>query len=347
MIVIKQYLLIMIMFLSFGCIEPNAEELWSIEVEQILSTNGYARDVSIDNNRLFIAAGEAGAQIWDINNLDNPLLLKSISLDVIGSNKEIYQVHYSPINNLLHLLEYNERPYVGSVDDSSYNVYFYGQYGAEDTRDFVIIDSLETFIAYTVIKKDHFLKCLSWESVPFGPETIWGEGSYESEIDVNAIPTSITLFDQTIVIGIGQMGIQIWNIESINADPVYHYSIDLDGAVESVKLFNNNDLYVSSGNYGVFYIPLNEVEMDSDNNIIDNRIFHFALDLNVDHISVNNGIAILSLGSKGIAIYDVTDPFSPKEKGIFPIGYVYKTEFWGEKLLVCSREGLQIITIDK
>ena len=28
-------------------------------------------------------------------------------------------------------------------------------------------------------------------------------------------------------------------------------------------------------------------------------------------------------------------------------GYVYKTEFWGEKLIVCSREGLQIITIEK
>ncbi|SVD88328.1 uncharacterized protein METZ01_LOCUS441182, partial [marine metagenome] len=27
--------------------------------------------------------------------------------------------------------------------------------------------------------------------------------------------------------------------------------------------------------------------------------------------------------------------------------YVYKTQFWGENLLVCSREGLQIITIEQ
>jgi hypothetical protein len=73
----------------------------------------------------------------------------------------------------------------------------------------------------------------------------------------------------------------------------------------------------------------------------------FAEDLTVDHIAVNNGIAVLSLGSKGIALYDVTDPSSPIEKGIFPVGYVYKSEFWGEKLLVCSREGLQILTIEK
>ncbi|SVC02498.1 uncharacterized protein METZ01_LOCUS255352, partial [marine metagenome] len=126
--------------------EPNTEDLWSVSVDQILQTNGYARDVSIDNDVVFVAAGEAGAQIWDINNSNNPSLLHSLSLDDIGAGKEISQLHYSPIHNLLHLLEYNERPYVFLVNDSSYNIESsHGQYGAEDTRDFVIIDSLATF----------------------------------------------------------------------------------------------------------------------------------------------------------------------------------------------------------
>ena len=73
----------------------------------------------------------------------------------------------------------------------------------------------------------------------------------------------------------------------------------------------------------------------------------FAQDLTVDHISVSDGIAALSLGSKGIALYDITDPNKPIEKGLFPIGYVYKTEFWGENLIVCSREGLQILSINQ
>ena len=90
------------------------------------------------------------------------------------------------------------------------------------------------------------------------------------------------------------------------------------------------------------------MEVDTVNNVINHdAIIHFAEGLTVDHISVEGNIAALSLGTKGIALYDVTNPSQPIEKGIFDIGYVYKTQFWGEKLLVCSREGLQIITIEQ
>ena len=143
-----------------SCIEPNTEDLWSISVDQTLQTNGYARDVNIDNDILFIAAGEAGAQIWNLNNSNNPSLLNSIPLHTIGANKEISQIYFSPINNLIHLLEYNERSYVFLLDDSSYNVQSFGQYGAEDTRDFVIIDSTDSFTCYSVIKKDQYLNLL-------------------------------------------------------------------------------------------------------------------------------------------------------------------------------------------
>ena len=74
---------------------------------------------------------------------------------------------------------------------------------------------------------------------------------------------------------------------------------------------------------------------------------HFADDLNVDHIAVKNDVAALSLGTKGIALYDVSDPDNPIERGIFPVGYAYKSEFWGESLVVCTREGLKIINIER
>ncbi len=169
-----------------------------------------------------------------------------------------------------------------------------------------------------------------------------------SELDINAVPSSIDQIDSRIIIGVGQLGIQSWQIESFDTDPIFHYSIDLIGTVQSVKLIDENNLYVSSGSYGAFYIPLDEMEVDSANNVINHDvIIHFAEGLTVDHISVEGNIAALSLGTKGIALYDVTNPSQPIEKGIFDIGYVYKTQFWGEKLLVCSREGLQIITIEQ
>ena len=351
MTVIKQSIFSSLLMIYFGgCIEPNTEDLWSITIDSVLETSGYARDVSIDNDVVFVAAGEAGAEIWNIINTNDPSLLHSISLDEIGADKEISQIHYSPINNLLHLLEYNERSYVFLVNDSSYNVESpYGQYGAEDTRDFAIIDSLETFTYYSVIKKDHIIKWQRWEKTELGGLFYWGDAGLGDEVDVNAVPSSIALSNRAIVLGVGQLGIQIWKLVDLDGDPNFQTSIDLGGTVESVYLLDENSLFVARGTYGASYIPINQIEIDTSTNSVTNNIIitEFAEDLTVNHIAVSNGIATLSLGAKGIALYDVSEPSAPIEKGIFPVGYTYKSQFWGEKLVVCSREGLQIITIEQ
>ena len=71
------------------------------------------------------------------------------------------------------------------------------------------------------------------------------------------------------------------------------------------------------------------------------------MDLTVDHISIHNNIAILSLGSSGIALYDVSNPENPVSKGIFDIGYVYKSYVWQDKFLLCTRSGIKIISINQ
>tara|TARA_B110000438_G_C15743282_1_gene619507 strand:- start:253 stop:1305 length:1053 start_codon:yes stop_codon:yes gene_type:complete len=345
----KSSLSLIFIFLVFGCIEPNTEDLWNITIESVLGTDGYVRDVHVENNLAFLAAGEAGAQIWDLSNGFQKI--QSFSLDDIGSDKEITQVHYSSLNKLMQLLEYNERAYIMTLDDSLYNIESsWGQWGAEDTRGFVISDSAEQFTYYSVIKKDHFLKWGKWEYLhEYGG--YWSRSSVEgesAEIDIYATPTSIALSNKKLIIGIGQLGVQIWELSDINSNPLFQASIDLDGSVESITLVDENSLFIAKGSYGASFIPLDQIEIDIETNSIINNIpiAKFAEDLNVNHIAVNNNIAALSLGSKGIALYDITDYSSPIEKGIYPIGYSYKAQFWGEKLLVCTREGLQIISIN-
>ena len=79
----------------------------------------------------------------------------------------------------------------------------------------------------------------------------------------------------------------------------------------------------------------------------DVALHRFADNMTVDHIAVKNDIASLSLGSKGIALYDISDPTQPEAKGIFPVGYTYRTVFWKDRLLACTREGLQVLKIEK
>ena len=59
-----------------GCIEPNTEDLWSISVEGIMQTEGFARDVVLNDNTAFVAAGQAGIQVWDLYNFS--LIIKYI-----------------------------------------------------------------------------------------------------------------------------------------------------------------------------------------------------------------------------------------------------------------------------
>ena len=167
---------------------------------------------------------------------------------------------------MLHLLEINERSYVFLLDDTSFNIQSpYGQYGAEDTRDFVVIDSADHFTYYSVIKKDHFLKWQRWVKTIFGDIFFWGdsqEPAIGSELDVGAVPTSLTASGNYIIIGVGQLGIQIWRLIQLELDPVFVAAIDLKGAVESVNLIDDSALYVSRGTDGATYISLSDLNLN-------------------------------------------------------------------------------------
>ena len=121
-----------------------------------------------------------------------------------------------------------------------------------------------------------------------------------------------------------------------NPGDFFGRAVDIDGeyAIVGSKDADHSGLT----NAGAAYIPIENFGTASQAN-------SFGTDFTVDHIAVHNNIAALSIGSRGLALYDISDPEYPIEKGVFPIGYTYMSAFWEGKLLVCSREGLQLITI--
>ena len=50
-----------------GCMQPNEENIWSLTEEETLSTNGFCRNISVVNNIAYVAAGQSGVQIWDLD----------------------------------------------------------------------------------------------------------------------------------------------------------------------------------------------------------------------------------------------------------------------------------------
>ena len=68
MIDTKNKILIAGLILIFGsCIEPVSDDLWSVMIEKECGTSGYARDVHVENDIAYVAAGEGGAEIWDLS----------------------------------------------------------------------------------------------------------------------------------------------------------------------------------------------------------------------------------------------------------------------------------------
>ena len=51
----------------FSCIDPRSNDLWSISILAVLDTEGFARDAKIAKNHAFVAAGQSGIQIWDLD----------------------------------------------------------------------------------------------------------------------------------------------------------------------------------------------------------------------------------------------------------------------------------------
>ena len=145
-----------------------------------------------------------------------------------------------------------------------------------------------------------------------------------------------------IALAVDQLGVELYSLDSIGLNPMLVGKVDTEGNAENV-LLTSEGIFASCDDAGAYFIS---IESFTSNNL---QSFRFAVDFTVDHIAIDESkdIAALSIGSKGIALYDISDKENPKERGVFSIGYTYKSHFWNDYLIVCSREGIQMLTITK
>ena len=214
------------------------------------------------------------------------------------------------------------------------------------TKDFVSFSSDSGIFIIFAADNDDGMK---WSIFEYDPNyDYFGNPGYrptfpdisDAEIETPGKPQGIDSDGSNyVVMAVDQLGVELYSIDSLGAVPIIIGSVNTEGNAEKVTL-TSQGVYVACDDAGAYFIPTGKFSGTGNST-------RFAEDLTVDHIAVNGNVAVLSIGSKGIALYDVTNPSQPVEKGIFDVGYVYKTQFWGEKLLVCSREGLQIITIEQ
>ena len=326
-----------------GCMQPDTDDLWSINIDAIMNTEGFARSVTIEGSNAYVAAGQAGIQIWDLQNYSSLYDFKGYTEGgTFLEFEDLALVGRDTVNNLLFLSESNQDVKIFYFNNNE-NLIYRNTIMSARTKDFISFPSNnDQFVMYSADNDDgmkwHFYNLDTTNS--FGIEFIEWTPFGGSEIYTPGKPQGIASDGLGyIVMAVDQLGVELFSIDSLGADPILVGRVDTDGNAEKVTL-TNTGVFVACDNAGAAYIPI-------ENFSTSKLSYSFARDFTVDHIAISEDIAVLSLGSKGIALYDISDPESPIEKGIFPIGYTYMSAFLDGKLLVCSREGLQAITIVK
>ena len=314
------------------CLEPLTENLWMLNKIAQVETEGYCRDVFISGDSVFVAAGQAGIQLWDISTISAPTQVWEMSLSDLGVSKEIMQVEYETSVKQLFALESNERPIHIDLSQGDSAVVT-GQFSSEKTKEFrVLTNSTISFTVYAADNDDG----LKWSEFEYDSGFGLWLNTAGDEISSNGNPNGIDIFNNEIVLTIDQLGIEAFHNE--NGLITSNFHLDLEGNARSVTMINDEEFYVACEEGGAFRLNSGSTSQLASE-------IQFADDLYVTHVAENGHQLALSCASNGLALYEVGSDLTIKERGIHDIGYVYHTEFASGYLFAATREGLQIYEI--
>jgi len=330
----KHLILLSIIASVFSCMEPDTEDLWTLNKLAHVETEGYCRDVFISGDSVFVAAGQAGIQLWDISTKTTPTLVWKKSLSELGVSKEISQVEYEASIEQLFALESNERPIhldLSKGDTAS----VVGQFSSEQTKEFrVNTNSANSFTVYAA-DNDDGLKLST-----FVYDSSFGLWFNTAGVEIASVgnPNGIDIYENEIVLTLDQLGIEAFHDENGLITSSYH--IDLEGNARAITMINGGEFYIACEDGGAFRLATSfSSQWDFKN--------QFAKDLFVTHVAVNSHQLALSCASNGLALYKTGSDKKVQERGIHDIGYVYHSEFSNGYLFAATREGLQIFEIDE
>ncbi|NQV48968.1 MAG: hypothetical protein HQ507_00615, partial [Candidatus Marinimicrobia bacterium] len=306
-------LFVLLMILSLGaCLKPDPVETSravSVSLVDVLETVGYARDVDVHDDMIFVAASQAGIQIWQEQSAADPVLVFAHQF----SGDPALRVLVEPESRILFSFDKSGgfhktlNPELTGFD-SVYilqsiwiGIFEEGLFGSGANEDFVARAVNEGLVALYVIDrtsndglKQYFFNRRFNPSPAFHYWELNNVGSSTGGVNLG-----IDLRDNLMAISHDELGIGLYRLDGVNLDTLS--TLDTPGEALEVKFFDN---YLLSANnwagMGVFSLGSG-----------DSSLTHMA-DIEVGgwvkQISLWNDIAILSCGENGIFLVDLSDP---------------------------------------
>ena len=345
-----QTLVLLFTALTFSaCLKPDPienETVVDVTLLDVMETQAYARDVVAQGSKVFVAASQAGNQIWDTSG-DEP---EMIFQHAFSSNPAL-RVTLEPETRLLFAFDKTQgfhkslNPELTAFDSVYINhaiwisLFENGLFGSGSNEDFVARKLNDSLVALYVIDRtsNDGLKQYYFNR---GYEAAFGFYYWEL-VNVGAstggINLGLDLRDSLLAISHDELGIGLYLLNGVALDTLA--TANTSGEALEVTFYDN---YVLSANnwagMGVYSLGIGESELT-----------HMAdIEVNgwVKQISIWEDVAILSCGENSIFLVDLSDPAHPKVDQWIDAGYTYRTFVQDDVIFAATREGVKRYQLD-
>ncbi len=320
----KKYLpiLFLIILLFASCadfLEPifkNGE----LVIEAIIPTIGFARDVFVSDDFIYIAEDQCGFSIYDKTN-------DSLIIHYYGSIREAQLIYCEELNNTLFVYDDYARPSkIWTFDISDMN------------------NPVNTFSLSGGTSKVKSMKCnfinqgeidLQWTNDKiFTKENYCVEEPWLSTSEQYEFPNAIEGFDvlDTLLFVTGeQRGLYITNRNNGNIIS----EVNTPGTAIDVKV-HDNYAYVADKEYGISVIDISDITQPE-------LVYNHDTSGYAQRIDVEGDYLVVASGGGGVYLFDISNRAKPEFADRWDdsdIGYTYDVDMHNGEVFVATREGV-------
>ncbi len=341
--------LILILGLT-ACLKPESigsSSKVTVALLDVLETGGFARDVEAHGDKIFVAASQAGNQIWHAPT---------------GAEAEMVFEHNFSGNPALRMTVEPESQLLFAFDkaggfykklnpemDNFDSVYIHfpvwlpifesGLFGSGSNEDFVTRRMNDSLVALYVIDrtsndglKQYFFNRRYNQQPAFHYWELNNVG-----VSTGGINLGLDLRDSLMAISHDELGLGLYRLDGVELDTLA--KLDTRGEALEVKFYENYLLCANNwAGMGIYTLG----EGDSSlTHLSDVEVGGW-----VKQISLWNDMAILSCGENGIFLVDLSDPEHPAVDQALDAGYTYRTYVANNMIYAATREGVKRYTIE-
>lgn len=316
--------------LSVGCAKLNEPKIIEkvLQIDHFYDTIGFARDIFLSEQYLYIAEDQGGFTIYDLetDNLVAHYLGDIENARLISAVEErnllfVYDRYGSPAQIRTYDISDPADPQVSPPIITS-------TAGIEDMLCWA--GAGETVeVAITRNDSQYEFRHGSWDGFYYNPITVYSNFT----VTLNGF----TLDDENIYLAYEQLGLNIVDYATGNTLCM----VDTPGEAIDVKVVDNL-VFIADKHAGFAIIDISNLQAPVLLSSIDTSGW-------AQHLDVNGSLLAVASGGGGIYLYDISDPVDPEfldRVDDQDIGYTYRVLFKNDFLYAATKHGVYKIEID-